>query len=406
MTERFRVSSTTLAWLQIAALVFATLSPILLSSARVSAAQLGARSITLESSEAGLAGVTYDIDFDVSTNHSNLEEIVVDFCTESPLLGDTCTLPTGMSVAAGGLSVTSTNIGTAGNYTISNVDTTGVVIDLATEAAAVTADGGATPVVPDDVQLAIDGFTNPTGVNETFYARIVTYDVNGAAASYTSASPNAHVDDGGIAMSTAEQITVTARVQEQLNFCIGTANPGANCTGVSGTDIDLGVLTNTDINHSSEDNDGEGIEYAYAQLSTNASRGAVITYYGDDLKVAGETCTGTSLDQCITPNADGDASVLTNTAEGWGLGVSSLNGDAHGTTTNLTVAEAYNLDAAEEYSFVANTTTTLANSDSSSPSTSVVDNEELQIDFAATAAATTPAGIYQTTLTFVATGTF
>jgi len=78
------------------------------------------------------------------------------------------------------------------------------------------------------------------------------------------------------------------------------------------------------------------------------------------------------------------------------MAVTSLVDDGTLAGDELTVAANYD----NQYHIVTAASTLLASS------TSIVDNEQLELDFGATAHTTTPTGIYSSTLTFVATGTF
>ena len=366
------------------------------------AALLTDRDITLGSSEGGRADVTYSVDVRTATT-SNIGGMVIDFCTSSPIIGDTCTAPAGF------------NINEAGLVIANQVGATGWTVDAAT-----TPDKLVLTRTPSSINSGVlleldlgssggsDGVTNPTANNAVFYARVLTYATGAGAQGYTSTVPGTRVDDGGLALSTAEQIDISARVQETLTFCIGTTNPGPACSGASGSNVDLGVLDQASVNYAAVES-----TFAYAQLSTNAQSGAVVTYYADELKVTGATCSGTSsTDQCINEAGATESTIVAGTEEFgmWALRVSD------GITSNLTVAANYDNDAGvgtpanyadDEYAFIPLATTTLASSTAGATvSDRVLDSEQLTINFVATAAATTPSGLYQTTMTFVATGTF
>lgn len=60
----------------------------------VSAAQLENRSIQLSNSTKSATGVTYNVEFTAPT--AGAETIVVDFCRNSPLIGQTCAATRGL----------------------------------------------------------------------------------------------------------------------------------------------------------------------------------------------------------------------------------------------------------------------------------------------------------------------
>jgi hypothetical protein len=150
---------------------------------------------------------------------------------------------------------------------------------------------------------------------------------------------------------------------------------------------------------------------ACAEVTTNASAGVNIYYIGNDLKVTGATCSGSTdddgggasdVDQCINRDADGTAGSSTVTVAGdeqWGMGIPETpNGGT--TTDNLTATGVYDESTANQFSFTPNAGTLIGSS------TTVVDQESLEIDMGATASITTPTGLYSTVLTFIATATF
>ncbi len=432
-----RLDARTLTWVSIAILVVATMLPALLNNNQAQAAQLPSRAATLSDSVAGATDVEMEIEFEIATT-GVVDSLAIQYCDDSPIIGDaTCTLARSFDWAEGTLVLSNQN----GTNSSGTAGTSGVV-DWAIEAAT-DADGlvlssaaGASLTAGDVVTFTIggagaaDGVTNPTGDNSAFYLRIHTYDdittmpcTVGATCDTGSDfdfdnSSLVNIDDGGLALSTASQITINARVQERLTFCVGTADPTANCGGVSGSTIDLGVLDDVTINKASNAADGPGTEAAYLQITTNAANGAIISYFGDDLKVSGATCGtvnddgggGSVVDQCLNYDDDPDAGTLTGPlaagTEMWGFGVISIDDDASGVTANLEATGAYDVDAANEFAFDSNTTVEIANTTDKGGSTFVAASEQLTLDFGATAQITTPTGLYSTTLTFIATSTF
>jgi hypothetical protein len=117
------------------------------------------------------------------------------------------------------------------------------------------------------------------------------------------------------------------------------------------------------------------------------------------LKVAGATCSGTTTtDQCFNSAGTSETTIVAGT-ELYGMAAHSMD-TTNGTTTNITRDAAYDFGS-----------TGYAWDDSGSPdilatSTTVVDDEMLNLKFAATASATTPTGAYTVTATFIATATF
>jgi len=398
-----------------------TLLPAMLLSGQASGAQLTSRYVDLSSVQSsggnstegsGRDGgdafgqdVTYTVGFTVATT-GNIGGVVVDFCSDSPITGTTCTAPAGFNSnfatlgIANRTGVTDWAVDTT-NSTVSRVILTRTAASVAA-ATAVEFDLGTTAVA--------DGFTNPTS-NGSFYARIVTYAATATAQAYTSTVPGAFVDDGGIAMAIANELTISARVQEVLQFCVGstysgTSVPADDCTDISGTAINLGILDSASTTVTVAGTDGK------AMIRTNANSGAVMYYKAEQntasgkLKVAGATCSGVLLtDQCINSVGTTQAAI-TSGVENFGMALTGL------TTANGTVATTLTCDAA----YLSPSTCTAAPTayawddtgsfDTIASSTSVLDDVLVNLRFAGTASATTPTGLYTVTANFVATATF
>lgn len=221
-----------------------------------SAAQVTERSIQLGSSAAGATGVTYKVNF---TAVGAADAFVVDFCTNTPLVGETCTAPAGLSVAS------------------ATTPTAGATVDEPTDAS----DNNTLRVTTDitaseEVEVELAGINNPTAAGNLF-ARIVTYDTEANANLYTSdgvvMGSGGAIDQGGVAMSITPTIAVSGAVLESMTFCVSAAEPTASCGGITAPQLKLGRVVD-DITVLDADDVYEGI--LYAQLSTNAAGGAIV----------------------------------------------------------------------------------------------------------------------------------
>jgi hypothetical protein len=114
------------------------------------------------------------------------------------------------------------------------------------------------------MSFALGSIINPSTANLTYYVRITTY-------SGTDGSTGP-VDNGTVAMSTAQPVQLTGVTPEILVFCVGTAIT-SDCTTISGSTIDFGdfspTLTRT----------GTSV----MQAQTNAANGYTITVNGTTL---------------------------------------------------------------------------------------------------------------------------
>lgn len=390
---RRRVGS---AWLVVQALVLAGagLTPFLISGSASAAGQLSLRKITAGTSKVNTS-TTYAVSFQSSTT-TTIKGIVVEFCQNSPLIGTACTTTNGVS----GIQTSGTIAVAHGSSTNFTAGGTGGNILSLTNAT------GFAGVTGSDTTFSFTATTPSTSPNQggSYYARILTFANDSGAdspATYTSASPGNHIDDGGIALAVSNQLTITARVQEVLQFCVGTTDAATNndCSDISGTTVDIGVVDSTAVAATAN-------SAGKAMLRTNAVNGASVVYFAEQetssgkLKVVGATCSGTATtDQCFnSAGATATAFTADGTTEAFGMTSPSID-TSNGSTTNLT--RDVNYDNATEYAWVDTGTT-----DEIASSTTVVDDELINLKFAAVAAATTPTGAYTVTSTFVATGTF
>ena len=423
-----------LVWIAVASLLMASVTPLLISSSTVEAANVTNRAIHISDSVAGATDVNYEVEFEIATT-GVVSTLVLQYCDDSPIIGDsTCADARSFDWNEAGLAITNQN-GTNTTGTVGDAGVTDWVVDASTDTngLVLTTATAASLTAGDIVTLTLgggggsDGVTNPTTANSAFYVRIHTYSGGVSTVPCTASGPNCdtgndfdfdnaslgNVDDGGVALSTASQLNINARVQEVLTFTVGTDAAADNCAVLAGDTIDMGVLDSSgSINHASVDPTTD-TNVGCAEVTTNASGGVQIFYIGDDLKVGSAVCSGSTdddagtasdVDQCINRDSDADAgssTVIVGADEQWGIGVSNEGTNAVANiTSNLNAENAYDIDTAEEYSFTPNSATQIASS------TTVVNQETIEIDAAGTASITTPTGLYSTTLTFIATATF
>jgi hypothetical protein len=321
---------------------------------------------------------TMGVSFVPATTGTNIQAIVIDFCTDSPLYNSsTCYTPTGMYIgptgatsiavgsitgisssifnttyskaynssrndiiisnntnylplAAGTIGASATGTGTGGvsmNITVSatneadyptasstNPDSWFYVSAPSTgETMQVTNVSGTTWTVTrgalgtctscltiaanaalsqPPIQFDLYGVMNPTSAGQ-LYARIYTFSTyTGEAASFASSTATAGVlspttyntvssyviDAGGVALEIVSVLTITAKVQEYLQFCIYTASGATTGCNLGGNSIALGNTSGI-----------LSIAAAYVDsetrfdVATNASGYVAITFTGSPL---------------------------------------------------------------------------------------------------------------------------
>jgi hypothetical protein len=387
------------------ALTLGVVAPALVGSV-ASAGQVSTRFIKISDATPSATGVQYNVSFKPSTT-ANIGGIVVDICSDSPIIGNTtCAYPaafswggatptttgapTGFSTATGSWVTTNSLAGGAG---------AGRQVFMYTNATAQTPTGTGTAIA-----FTVTAVANPSATG-SFYARILTFDTSANAVSQYTATGTTRaatyanmLDSGGIAMSTDNNIAVTATVQETLAFC--TSGPVAaaaptTCGSTTTPTVTLGTGTPPTIDSSSVYDNSAGTYRSWMVLSTNALSGASVT-----MKSNWSTCNGLSRDSGTTCGIIGQAGALVAGTAGFGLKV----GTGSGGTGTIAAANSY---SAGTFHMGATDFTSSPFGDqiattSSAPCANVVS----QLTFGATAATTTQAGSYSTNENLIATGTF
>ncbi|MBI3889427.1 hypothetical protein HY312_02535 [Candidatus Saccharibacteria bacterium] len=377
-------------WVSVAA-VFALLIASIIP-ALAFAAQVTERSIALSNSSADMDNVTYQVNF---TAPAAAGAFVVEFCSNSPLIGSSCTAPAGMLTTAAA-SVSSGITAVDGTDAANKI----LVTTAITAGEAVTAD--------------ITGINNPTAAGP-LYARIVTYTTATAAGDYpTNLADNAVVrDQGGVAISITPTVGVSGAVQESLSFCVAKNEIAKNCDldanddgtndnpaptlrlgqDVGGTlALEAGVVSEGTI---------------WTQLSTNAVSGAIVslksaTACGGMNRLNVPTCDiAPAVTGGVTANGAAQFGVKTS-APTDGTGTGTANGTLR--TIGSYSTSAYYLGYTQG-SLTNGVTSTYGDQFIDSDG-APVNNKNMQLTFAATVTNQTPAGLYSTDLSMIATGKF
>ena len=439
----------------LALVVWNLLPALLLQSPAYAVGTITNRSITLGSSKVSTAN-TYSVSFKPGSTTS-LKSIVVDFCNSAgggAVIGSACTAgnhPVSGITTSGSVSVT--QVGTSGspwsftavapNANIGNGKA--LVIQLAAGTGALSTSTALT--------FSFTA-TNPSSLG-SFYARILTFSDTASSTTYDSTTTGANnppttneVDQGSVALSTANQLTITAHVAEQLQFCVaatdvndsGATTVATDCSAsfhgsTSGTNcgttvglgiIDPSVVSKSPVSASTGSLPGGGNDCnGAAMVRTNAVLGVSVTYFAEQetssgqLKVVGASCSGSSVtDQCF--NDSTSQSAFTAGTEAFGMTVKGTNCNATSTTSyscDMT-AGTDALKAVSPYiGGAGGSLTTYGDANGwawqhSGAATQIasssgpVDDETLIMGFAATPQITTPTGDYQVVSTYIATATF
>lgn len=366
----------------VAALVLATITPGLVP-AFASAAQLSERSVTVSSSSKEMEDVSYTVEFS-TTNAGTTGAVVLQFCSDTPLIGVACAAPAGFNISAA----------TAAGFTPSALDTP------ANNARVFAGTFAATTVIP------VEGVTNPDDAGP-LYVRMVTYDTAEHAEAYVATNIGEDaIDQGSAAVSITDTVGVSAAVLETMTFCVsGTAITTEGCASTTSTALELGETSGDVVALSATDVSEASI---YSQISTNASSGAVVNLRSNAIDCGGLLLAGD--DDChIGPATagidEGDAlfGLRVATAANPGDGSNSVGAfQAAGETP-------YYSDSIFKINFVSGNGSGVTGPYGDpilDTAGAPVSNKNAQITFGASIANNTPAGRYSADFSLIATGKF
>lgn len=308
------------------------------------AAQITGRKLTLGSSAAS-ASTTYTFNFTLPSS-TVLQSFKAQICDAA---SSTCNAPAGFSSGSASLGSQPTNLGDASGWSF--VSTAGELRIKKTGNSA--APSGAVTVVFNGVQ-------NPSATNTTFFARLTTYSDD----AFTTA-----VDTGTVAASTANQITITASVDETLTFSISSSSVDFSTLSTGS------IASNDSITMAAATNATSGYTVSYLSAPTLTSGANTIPAMSSAGAVAGTAGFGFNLKANTTPPKGADPT-------GTGTGTPSTGYDTADqfsfNTSGAPIASAAGATASNTYKFT----------------------------FVADISASTKPGNYSTTITFLCTPTF
>lgn len=400
----FRSKARRAGWLLVvAAFAFGIVSAIRPAPASAAYGLISSRSIQMSSSDiSGSSGsglgtnVIYKVGFTTVTNNQTIGSVVIKFCSNNPIMGDACNAPSGFNVNKGTLSINNrvglTDLAVSSSQASSNPN-----IIVLTRTPGAFANGAVSFELGNG---STNGITNPDTLG-TFFARILIFA--SATPSLLQTSETAAVgsggpsDAGGIAMSTANVLNVTAKVQEQLTFCVHTGtlcSDGGNAVLLGDSNNVLAATNQTYLDSSPK-----------FDIASNALSGVIVRLKGDTLTSGAFT---------ITPNGNScTADSTATTTEQFGVrvvsyGAGMYNGDATaGGGTNGTPfggANDFSCNAGSHKFDPTLTNTTYGQN--FVRTIGATDLSTSNFEIAAKASSTTEAGVYTTKLSLIATATY
>ena len=341
---------------------------------------LSPRSVQMSSSATSATNVQYTMNFTTSAAYT-IQTVVFEVCTD-PFVGTTCTAPD----ATFNWNKSTVTINAQSGIAGLSVDTTD---STATKLVLSRTSGSIGSGVAASVQLGTGtatGVTNPSSLG-TFYMRM--YTLNNA----TGATNGTLQDAGGVALSTANAVNVTAKVQESLTFCAYAAASSNTCATVTSNSANLG-----DANGILSATSGAGADYTknvFFNVATNSSQSGTSVA----VNMAGTTLTsGSNTIAAIGASCTAD-STSSATAQ-FGIRLSAL-------ATGVSADNSYNCGSGNHKFDVSSTPNiTSVGGQQIAHMTGANAEGQTTVELLGKAASTTLAGIYTTSLSFIAAPTY
>lgn len=345
-----------------------------------SAAQITTRSVTLVGAADGgskASGVVNQkFDFTLPGSGS-VGSVLFEYCTTSANAnpGDSCVAPSGLSTSTVTLGAESGITGMSMSGRTANT------FYLARTSAFTLGS-------PTTVSYTINGVTNPSDENKTFFIRLSAFsslDATGSA-----------VHSGSVAASTERPIILDGTMPESLVFCtgrtIGLASSVPDCTNTTSGSISFNQLFSpTDTATST----------SQMAASTNAGSGYAITVNGTTLTSGSNTISGMAASDVSRRgvsqfglNLKANTVATSTTPVG-----TEISPAANGSNYRGQAVPSSGYDAIDSFKFVPGEV--VANSNGAG-----TDAQIYTVSYIANVPGSLPAGTYSTTLTYICTPTY
>jgi hypothetical protein len=325
-----------------------------LMPALAGATGLSSRTLQLFNSEPGQA-TDYNFSFTIS-NNATVGSLGILFCSNDPVEDDPCTLPSGLDDSNAQLTaqtgITDFNLFVAASNSLV----------LSRTPSAITA--------PLNITLNLHNIINPT-VPGPYYVRLAVYSSSNATGS--------SVDFGGLAFAATSNVQISSVVPPYLTFCSGLVISNFNCASAAGDYIDLGNLSSSRSSQAS----------SQLLVATNAPNGYMMQVYGTTM---------TSGNNTINPIIDNSGSRPGSQQFGINLRANTIpvvGADPAGPGSGQPVGAYANPN---RFQFISN--------DVIADSPNADDYRKYTVSYLVNTAAGQPPGVYASTLTYVAAGSF
>jgi hypothetical protein len=321
-------------------------------SQQAGAAKFVRRSLALSDTRPGVVA-TYTFAWRYGTT-ATMGSIHLEACT-NPYFDDPCIPPVGMDFSAATLNGQTGVVG----FSVLSQTTNEVILSRTPASRAII-----------DSTYALGGVTNPTGQPDTFYVRVRTYASNNAT--------GAAIEENSVLSSTVTPITINTVVPPILYFCVG-ITASNNCQNVVGNFIDYGDLLDASDNYGT----------SQFQVATNAEGGYVVTVNGSTIAAGNKIIEALASPTTRQPGTSQfGINLRANTDPGvgsdvFGIGIGSVPAD-------------YNIPDSFKYN----------DGDIVASSSTGSNFDTFTVTYIVNVPPDQPAGVYNTTITYICTAAF
>lgn len=315
---------------------------------------MSSQSVTLASSLPSTV-TTHSYGFSLAST-ATIGSIVFESCDNTPLRSIPCSTPPGLSVSS---AVLQSQTGETG-FSIDPVNTTANKLII-------TRPPVASSAIP--VTYTFDNITNPSNPKTTIYVRLATYaSIDGTG------TP---IDEGTVAYSTVPDVSFEGYVPPYLTFCVGVL-VAPNCASFSGVFLDFGELSTVQPRYLSS-------QFA---IATNDANGYATYVTGPTMTSGNNTITGSTSATVSQPGTSQfGMNLRANTNP-------SVGADPAGFGTGV-IAPGF--DTPNKFFF---------NSQSITSSPIPSDFNVFTVSYIVNVNRAQPAGVYNTTLTYIGSAAF
>jgi len=318
------------------------------------AAQLLSRSLQIQNSTPG-ANTVYVASFTINSS-SSVGSLQILLCSNTPLESDSCTPPSGLNMTGAVLTAQSG----LNDFSLLSATANSLILSRTP--------GAVTPPLP--ISLTFSNIVNPSSAG-SYYARISTYSsIDGSGSS---------IDFGGIAFAIVNGLQISSAVPPYLDFCSGVIISGNDCSTASGDYLNFGGLSSSQTRATS----------SQLLVATNASSGYTVQVFGTTMT------SGNNIINAMDSNDISRPGVAQFGINLRGNQLPPIGADPSGSGSGTPTT---NYNVPNSYLFVSN--------DSIINSPTADSSRKYTVSYIVNVPLSQPAGVYDSTMTYVCSGNF